>query len=79
MATTTEINFVVDAIIGAGFTAQTWPASLRRTKLAQDLAVLQSAERNLRAAYAAAAQAYNDALGVNQASQAAKQAEIDAL
>jgi len=80
MPTQVQIDAVVDAVITA-FDADPalWSAFLNRAKLETELAELESTQRNLGAEYATETQAYNDALAANQALQAAKQAEIDAL
>ena len=80
MATEQQISAVVDAVITA-FDADPalWAAFLERSKLETQLAALESAERNLRAAFTTDTGEYNDALAAQQAAQAAVQAEIDAL
>ena len=71
---------VGNAFVAAGFTTEALATSmLKRLKLEQDLRKLQSVETNLRATFAGSTSQFNDALVVNQAAQAVKQAEIDAL
>ena len=79
MATEQEIQFVVDAIISAGFDAQTWPAFVARSKLITELRELESEQRNMQAVENTQNAAYNEALVTKQADVTAKQVEIDAL
>ena len=79
MASEAEIQFVVDAIIDAGFDAQTWPAFVVRSKLVTELEALESEQRNLQAAEDAQNQTFGDALVASQAAITEKQAEIDQL
>ena len=79
MATEVQINFVVDAIVNAGFDAATWLAFLQRSKLETELTELESEARNLQAAADADAAASAALLIANADAQAAKRAEIDAL
>jgi hypothetical protein len=79
MATTAEINALVDMALAAGFNVATGGAFLKRAKLEAELTELQSLERKLRAQQARATDAFNDALALNQAAQQAKTTAIDAL
>ena len=80
MATQEQINAVVDGIVQAfGGDVALFNAWLKRSKLETELAALVSAERKLRASYATETGEFNTALEANQAAQAAKEAEIDAL
>ena len=80
MATQEQINAVVDNIVQAfGGNAQLFRAWLNRSKLETELAALVSAERILRAQFGGQSEQFNAALETNQAAQAAKEAEIDAL
>ena len=79
MATDPEIQFVVNAILDAGFDAQTWPAFVVRSKLVTELEALESEQRNLQADEDAQNQAFGDALVAKRAEVTAKQAEIDSL
>jgi len=80
MASEVQINAVVDAIVTAfGGDAALFQAFLTRGKLEQELAALESAERNLRDGFTDDTTDFNAALAANQALQADKQAEIDAL
>ena len=75
----TRSGIVVDATAAAAFTAETYAAYLHRAKLRNDLAALESAERNLRTEFATDTGEFNATLEANQAAQNAKQAEIDVL
>jgi len=80
MATQGQINAVVDGIVQAfGGNVTLFNAWLDRSKLETELAALVSAERKLRAQFAGETGQFNTALEANQAAQAAKEAEIDAL
>ena len=79
MATAAEINFVVDAIVNAGFTPETWPAFVLRSKLETEKEALESEARNMQLAEDAQNAEYSDAVVAKNEAIAAKQAEIDAL
>lgn len=79
MATEAEIQFAIDAIIAAGFTAMTWPLFVERSKLITELEALESEQRNMQAVEDTQNSAYIDEYQVKQAEVVAKQAEIDAL
>ena len=76
----TVVRIIINSTIEAGFSDQpAYQAFLTRGRLEQELAELESEERNLRAGFAMDTGEFNDALAANQAAQAAKQDEIDAL
>ena len=50
MASEAEIQFVVDAIVDAGFIAETWVAFVQRAKLETELGVLTSERTNMQTA-----------------------------
>ena len=79
MASEAEIQFVVDAIIDAGFTAETWPVFVERAKLETELSALMSDRTNMQAEEAAQNEAFMAELVALNDLIAAKQAEIDAL
>jgi len=80
MATESQINAVVDAVVTAfGGDAAKFGAFLTRAALETELAELQSDARNLQAEQDVDNTAHNDAMVANAESQAAKQAEIDDL
>ena len=79
MATAGEINFVVDAIVNAGFTAETWPAFVLRSKLETEKEALESEARNMQTAEDTQNAAYLAAIVAKNEEIAAKQSEIDAL
>ena len=74
-----EIAFVVQAIVDAGFTAETWPAFVVRSKLVTELRELESEQRNMGAAEDTQNAEYLAAAEAKQAELTAKEAEIDAL
>ena len=74
------LRIMLNSSLAAGFQDEsTYTAFLTRGRLEQELAELESEERNLRAGFAMDTGEFNDALAANQAAQAAKQDEIDAL
>lgn len=83
MATTAQINAICDGVLAVfGDDAQAiadWTAFLTRGLLEQQLAELQSEERNIREEYEVDTSEYVAALEANQSAQNDKQAEIDAL
>ena len=79
MASEAEIQFVVNAIVDAGFTAETWPLFVSRSKLVTELRALESDHRNMQVVEDAQNTVYLDEVIAKQAELAVKQAEIDAL
>ena len=80
MATEAQISAIADAVIES-FNADPalWKAFLVRARLQTQIAELEAAGRNLRENFQDNTEAFNEALTANQAAQAAKLAEIDAL
>jgi hypothetical protein len=79
MATEAQINFAVDAIIGAGFDAPSWAAFLARMKLEADYRAKEAEIRNEQADAHDDATTHSDTLATLAAELVAIQAEIDAL
>jgi hypothetical protein len=80
MATTVEINAVVDAVIAAfDSDPEAWATFLRRSKLETDIKALESAERNMRKDFNADQAEFNAEIAAVQNEKTALQAEIDAL
>lgn len=70
---------MVDAVVAAGFTAETWPMFLQRSKLETELAEIESDARNLQSAQDVDNAAHQAAMLANAEAQQLKQSEIDAL
>ena len=80
MATTPEINAVVDAFVNEfGGDIDLFTAWVHRQRLLADLATANSAVSNLVAAQNDDVQEFNDALAAAQAAVAAAQAAVDVL
>lgn len=80
MATTQQINAVVDAVIAAfESNPALWAAYLERARLETEYRELESRMRKVQAKEASQNAAFIDSLGDLQAELEAKQAEIDAL
>ena len=79
MASEAEIQFAVNAILDAGFDAETWPAFVVRSKLITELRELESEQRNMQASEDAQNTVYLANAETKQAEIVAKQSEIDAL
>lgn len=80
MPTQQQIDAVVDAVIGAGFTTQQqFQDAMEKLKLEQELSELQSQLNNARDQFDQDEAAFNSQVSDLAALIAAKQAEIDAL
>ena len=80
MATPAQIEAVTDIIMTQfDGDAALFTTFLHRASLQAELDALRSLEDNLRSAFQAQSDAFNVALAANQALQAAKEAEINAL
>ena len=80
MATQLEIEAIADIILDKfGGDAALFTAWLHRANLQTELDALRSLKANGRADFQAQSDAFNAALAANQALQAAKEAEINAL